>query len=112
KEPSYESIARRPLHSNVKQVEKRYPIFTQSFNITIRNAIAHPSYFLHLGEKTIDFTDLKSKDTLTFRDFFEACRSLSSLLMALSSVRNVMMCRQTKIYWEYYKVLKQQKVDS
>ena len=105
-ETSYLNVAKRRLPSNVGKVGKKYPVLTQNFNITIRNAIAHTSYFLHLGDGTIDFIDTNSKVTLTFRDFLKECRALSPLVLALSYLRIFMGYRQMKNYWDHYKKLK------
>lgn len=106
KETSYASAARNSLSSNLKKVEKSYPILTRDFNTTIRNGIAHPPYFIRLSNKTIRFVDRRSEATRSFKDFSKACRSLSALVLALGSVESFIDYLQAKKALEDYKAQK------
>lgn len=106
KEPNYEHIKKNSLSSNIKRVSKKYPILTEDFNLTVRNSIAHTTYFVSLSYGTIKFIDSNSEVTLSFSDFFRLCRLITTLVVSLSTVRYFFLYYRCKYVWEMYKSAK------
>jgi len=61
------------------------------FNKVIRNSISHSNFTFLPLEKKIKFMDLKGKIELTYEEFDNQVKELSSLVLALSQIKSIYM---------------------
>ncbi len=108
REVDYAQLVKRPLASNVNQVSTTFPWLAKDFDIAIRNSIAHTTYVVGYGSKTVTFTDSKASATVTFRDLFRRCRLLSSLVVGLLLVHVFFLYWRWKAVSDHYDRMKRE----
>ncbi len=108
REVVYAQLVKKPLAWNVGQVSETYPWLTIDFDIVVRNSIAHTTYVVQYGPKTVTFTDNKASVTLTFRDLFRRCRLLSSLVVGLLLLHVFFLYWRWKAVSDHYDLMKNQ----
>jgi len=106
REAPFEEVRQWSLASHVQYVQKRSPELAKAFSITIRNAISHTTYSIHFSESSVDFHDKRHVSKSTFKEFYDACRLLNSLVFALSLVKVHFSIADMKSGLEYYRHVK------
>jgi hypothetical protein len=98
----YVELATRSLGSNVNMLMRRRPLLAKCFSTTIRNAVAHRSYYVRLSDASIAFVDRKSQKTLSAREFVSYLRTLSVAVAALALTQVAFGHARWKATWDYY----------
>jgi hypothetical protein len=106
KEVNYQHLSKRSLNSNFLELKARYPDLTSGFNITIRNAISHSSFFVQYSRGTILFMDNQAKTESSFGHFLVQCRELSALVLAIAFTKGHLAYYEWKGRLEYYESVK------
>jgi hypothetical protein len=101
-EPSYQTLSKDSFAKNFDEVKKLHPNLCDGFDSTVRNAIAHRSFFTHYSSETIDFVDRKKNITWSFNDLFRQCRVISVVSTATMLSYSIFQARRWENIWNLY----------
>ncbi|MHB1909347.1 MAG: hypothetical protein ACYCQJ_10835 [Nitrososphaerales archaeon] len=101
-EPSYQVLSKDSFANNFNVVKKLHPNLCDGFDSTMRNAIAHRSFFTHFSSETIDFLDHEKSVTMGFGGLFKKCRLLSVVSTATMLSYSIFQARRWENIWSLY----------
>ncbi len=107
-EISYQTLLGLKFSKSLRTVEKSYPLITRDYDSTIRNAIAHPPVLFRMSKGTLEFRDSRKTVPLTYQGFFQSCRDLLALVLALLQMENHVTRWRMRKYHDLYSVLQKE----
>ena len=104
KEPNYLEIKQNQkqygLAGNAEKVKgSKYSPLVAGFDIVIRRAVAHKSYYFDPIESRVEFHDLKGRTVkLTYQEFATKTREFSALVLALRQFRLILVFTELSLF--------------